>query len=139
MKGDQILICVTNYEKLKTELLRYKLDRSFFKSNYHLIMEEIKRDSGKYVSFGGWQSGFLVGAAMDDEDFYWVFLNSERKVNFSSCVGRYEVLEGPNSPDFSVLDYIIKNNPEEIKNQVDSYFKEEIDEDYPAILMYRWK
>lgn len=140
MKGDQILIYMTEYEKLEVELIRCRLDRSLLKSNYHLIMEDAKRDSGKYVSFSsGWNSGFLVGAAMDSEDFYWVFLDKDRKPNFSSCVEYYNVLEDFKDPDFSILDYLIKNNPDEIKKSIDSFFEEEKNKKYPSILIYRWK
>lgn len=87
-------------------------------NNAKLIYQKIEKDGGKYVSFGGRGNyGILVCATSTDEDYYWCFLDKDRNIQFSSCVGGYEILDEDDLPnDLSVLDYLYKHQRKELRN-----------------------
>lgn len=110
-----------NYKQVLDELIR-RAQNSDKKNNYHLIVEEVERDGGKYISFGTRTEnmGFLIGASATVEDYYWVYMNPDRKICFSSCVGGYNLIDDIPA-EFSVLDYMRKHDKKSIKNIIDNF------------------
>lgn len=110
-----------NYKQVLNDMIRRE-QNSDKKSNYHLIVEEVERDGGKYISFGNSSDdkGFLIGASTTIEDFYWVYMDSDRKIHFSSCVGGYKVMDEIPA-EFSVLDYMRKHDRTSIKKIIDDF------------------
>jgi hypothetical protein len=68
-------------------------------TNAKLILNEIKKDQGKYVTFnfGGNRDsrfeGFLLTVVAGDEDYYYVFLKQDNTLGLVSCVSGYNVVE----------------------------------------------
>lgn len=68
-------------------------------NNAKLILNEIKKDQGKYVvfDFGGERDprfeGFLLTVVASDEDYYYVYLKQDKMLGFVSCVSGYKVIE----------------------------------------------
>lgn len=68
---------------------------------------------------------YVVAATKTDEDFYYVVINPQREFEFLSCVGRiYPIEKGKEGLDFSVLNYLIKHEPESIVTRVRNFLKE---------------
>ena len=112
-----------NYKQVLNDSIRRE-QNSDKKNNYHLIIEEVERDGGKYISFGNKSEdmGFLIGASATIEDYYWVYMNRYRKICFSSCVGGYKIIDEIPA-EFSVLDYMRKHDKKSIKTIIDNFIK----------------
>lgn len=88
-------------------------------NNAKLIKSDIESGEvgGRYCRYAcGKDQYYVVCATSTDEDYYWVGLDQQRNVHFSSCVGRMDPIE-PNI-NFSVLDYLIKYDPKSIYDKV---------------------
>ena len=69
--------------------------------------------------------GVLVGASISIEDYYWVYINSDRKLCFSSCVGKYELVEENElPPKMSVLIYLMNHDRESLRELVNNKISE---------------
>lgn len=80
-------------------------------NNYKLIQKEVNKDLGNYVE--DWTiKGILTCAIIDEDDFYYLIMDKDRKMHFSSCVGKYRLIEDLDSlsNDFSVLEWLRKND-----------------------------
>lgn len=113
-------------ERLKANNLKWakeKLDEDG-DNNTKLIYKDILKDGGKFVSFGSLPNdvGLLVCAVSSDEDYYWVYIETNLKVHLSSCVGGYEIIEG-NEVEFSILKHLIENDPESLYLRILENFK----------------
>jgi hypothetical protein len=112
-------------ERLKANNLKWaKEELKDSNSNAKLIYEEILKDGGKFVSFGSLPNdvGLLVCAVSSDEDYYWVYIETNLKVHLSSCVGGYEIIEG-NEVEFNILKHLIENDPESLYLRILENFK----------------
>lgn len=113
-------------ERLKANNLKWakeKLDEDG-DNNTKLIYKDILKDGGKFVSFGSLPNdvGLLVCAVSSDEDYYWVYIETNLKVHLSSCVGGYEIIEG-NEVEFNILKHLIENDPESLYLRILEHFK----------------
>lgn len=113
-------------ERLKANSLKWakeKLDEDG-DNNTKLIYKDILKDGGKFVSFGSLPNdvGLLVCAVSSDEDYYWVYIETNLKVHLSSCVGGYEIIEG-NEVEFNILKHLIENDPESLYLRILENFK----------------
>lgn len=87
--------------KIWFELMREKNASHFYRrcvlrehSSERHYLTSIKQDVGKYISIQGKTIGRLIGICTTDEDYYWMLLDNEsNKINLSSCVGTYKVLD----------------------------------------------
>lgn len=80
-------------------------------NNYKLIQKEVNKDLGNYVE--DWIiKGILTCAIIDEDDFYYLIMDKDRKMHFSSCVGKYKMIKDQDSlsNDFSVLEWLRKND-----------------------------
>lgn len=112
-------------ERLKANNLKWAREKlKDSNSNAKLIYEEILKDGGKFVSFGSLPNdvGLLVCAVSSDEDYYWVYIETNLKVHLSSCVGGYEIIEG-NEVEFNILKHLIENDPESLYLRILENFK----------------
>lgn len=112
-------------ERLKANNLKWAKEKlKDSNSNAKLIYEEILKDGGKFVSFGSLPNdvGLLVCAVSSDEDYYWVYIETNLKVHLSSCVGGYEIIEG-NEVEFNILKHLIENDPESLYLRILENFK----------------
>lgn len=95
--------------QLTQEINEYR--ESPIENNYKLIQKEVNKDLGKYVD--DWLiRGILTCAIIDEDDFYYLIMDKDRKMHFSSCVGKYRLIEDLDSlsNDFSVLEWLRKND-----------------------------
>lgn len=122
------VICDQNQwcEQIKANNLKWakdKLDEDD-DNNAKLIYKDILKDGGKFVSFGSRfnNNGLLVCAVSSDEDYYWVYIESNLKIHLSSCVGGYDIIDG-DEVEFNILKYLIENDPESLYQRVLERFK----------------
>lgn len=91
-------------------------------NNLKLIKDEIENGKfgGQYVNENG-RHYYVVAACSTVEDYYWVRINKDREIGFSSCVGNPgEILD--NAPaDMSVLDYLIRWEGDDVAKKVYEY------------------
>ena len=124
-KKDKCLTCKqwrTNYDYI----LNKSLDeaKTNKKSNYNIIVNEVNRDGGKYIKFDNDDIGFLICATSTIEDYYYVYMDKDKNIKMSSCVGGYKVLESSQIPqNLSVLSYIRKHDKMYIKEIITRYVK----------------
>ena len=94
------------------------------KSNYNIIVNEVNRDGGKYIKFDNDDIGFLICATSTIEDYYYMYMDKDRNIKMSSCVGGYEIIESPETiQNLSVLSYIRKHDKMYIKEKITRYIK----------------
>lgn len=93
--------------------------------NIHLIRKDVKEDRGNYIKFFD-DYGVLVGASVTIEDYYWVYINSDRKLCFFlSCVGKYELVEENElPPKMSVLVYLMNHDRESLRELINNKISE---------------
>lgn len=91
-------------------------------NNLKSIKEDIEygKYGGKYVNENG-RHYYVVAACSTVEDYYWVRINKDREIQFSSCVGNPGVVMNEVPADMSVLDYLLKWESEEVAKKVYSY------------------
>ena len=100
------------------------------KSNIHLIRKTVKDKCWHFVAHGGHikdrqfkddDIGVLVAATSTLEDYYYVIVNKDLTISYSSCVGRLilldEMTEIPDS--FSKLSKLLHNDKAELKRIVE--------------------
>lgn len=108
--------------RLNREHLNNKLKEDSI-NNAKLIINEAKTLCGKYVDYYGCNCGYLLGATCGSDDYYWLYINNDLKLCFSSCVGNPNELEEMPNNNYSILDWIIKNDPQTIIDKVKEKFK----------------
>lgn len=108
--------------KLNIEHINKCLD-STEENNLKLIKEEAKELCGNYVNFFGLHYGYLIGATCGHDDFYWVYFKKDLTLSFSSCVGNPTKLDEMPNIDFSVLDWLIKNEPQSLVDKIKETLK----------------
>lgn len=95
-------------------------------NTYTLIKTEVEKYGGKIVSFGINNNGLLVGASATDEDIYWIYVDKDFKVCFSSAVGGFKIIETPDDA-FKKLLYTAQNEPENIVQLINDRVDDSID------------
>lgn len=75
---------------------------------------------GKYVNENG-RHYYVVAACSTIEDYYWVRINKDREIQFSSCVGVPGEVLSETPADMSVLDYLLKWEAEDVAKKVYAY------------------
>lgn len=120
---DEVMIkSLYERKKINREHVNNKLSESNT-NNAKLIKEEAKDLCGNYVDFFGCRCGYLLGATCGYNDYYWVYINKDLKIGFSSCVCNPTKLDKIPSMDFSVLDYLINNDVESIIEKIKDILK----------------
>ena len=117
-------------QKVKTKKQKEpkpKMSRAEFEQK---ILEKIEtvvtRDGGSYAEFSN-GVGLLVAGAKQKGKFYFVWLDRDRKLQFTDTKDTYHLLSY--HPDLSILDYLLKHERNTIFDIVDNFFKREADID----------
>ena len=72
------------------------------------IRENLARDGGKIVLDGGGKYRILAGAVATDEDYYYLLVTEGGGIEYESCVGKCEAVEGPPNGDKGAYDAIVE-------------------------------
>lgn len=93
-------------------------------NNLKQIKHEIEDGifGGQYVNENGRQY-YVVAACSTIEDYYWVRINKDREIQFSSCVGVPGEVLSETPADMSVLDYLLKWEAEDVAKKVYTYIE----------------
>ena len=91
-------------------------------NNLKQIKHEIEDGvfGGQYVNENG-RHYYVVAACSTIEDYYWVRINQDREIQFSSCVGVPGEVLSETPADMSVLDYLLKWEAEDVAKKVYKY------------------
>lgn len=91
-------------------------------NNLKQIKQEIEDGTfgGQYVNENG-RHYYVVAACSTIEDYYWVRINRDREIQFSSCVATPGEVLSETPADMSVLDYLLRWEAEEVAEKVYSY------------------
>lgn len=77
---------------------------------------------GQYVNENG-RHYYVVAACSTIEDYYWVRINKDREIQFSSCVGVPGEVMNEVPADMTVLDYLLKWEAEDVAKKVYAYIE----------------
>ena len=77
---------------------------------------------GQYVNENG-RHYYVVAACSTIEDYYWVRINKDREIQFSSCVGVPGEVLSETPADMSVLDYLLKWEAKDVAKKVYTYIE----------------
>ena len=93
-------------------------------NNLKQIKKEIENGKfgGQYVNENG-RHYYVVAACSTIEDYYWVRINKDREIQFSSCVGVPGEVMNEVPADMTVLDYLLKWEPEDVAKKVYEYIE----------------
>jgi hypothetical protein len=93
-------------------------------NNLKSIKDDIENGKfgGQYVNENG-RHYYVVAACSTIEDYYWVRINKDREIQFSSCVGVPGEVLSETPADMSVLDYLLKWEAEDVAKKVYTYIE----------------
>jgi hypothetical protein len=93
-------------------------------NNLKQIKDEIENGKfgGQYVNENG-RHYYVVAACSTIEDYYWVRINKDREIQFSSCVGVPGEVLSEIPADMSVLDYLLRWEAEDVAKKVYTYIE----------------
>ena len=93
-------------------------------NNLKSIKDDIENGKygGQYVNENG-RHYYVVAACSTIEDYYWVRINKDREIQFSSCVGVPGEVLSETPADMSVLDYLLKWEAEDVAKKVYAYIE----------------
>lgn len=120
--NDIMMKSLEERRRLNREFLNSKLE-SPNSNNAKLIIEEAKTLCGCYGDYYGCSCGYVLGATCGHDDYYWLYIDKNLKIHYSSCVGNPSPLDKMPGVDYSVLDYVIHNDPESIIDKIRDSFK----------------
>lgn len=105
-------------EHIRKDCLKYIQSDN---GNLPLIIKDAKPDLGKPVKFFK-KCGILIGVSATLEDYYYYILNSNKELEFHSCVGGYELID--NVDEYPELKSVMKdpNLNEIIKTKSHDHF-----------------
>ena len=92
-------------------------------------LKSIKNDiesgvfGGRFVNDNG-KHYYVVAATSTIEDYYWVLIDKDRNIRFSSCVGNPGVVIDIVPIDMTVVYWIITHNPKEFANVIKAHIDE---------------
>ena len=76
---------------------------------------------------------YIVAAVETDEDYYYVGIDQDRKINFLSCVGNIEVIDNYSHLNSGMIGYLIKFEHDTIVNDIKRYISTIKDELFTKI------
>lgn len=88
-------------------------------TNAKLIRQDLKEDKFKVITFneGKTIDGILICAVSSDEDYYYMSINMNKKVHYSSCVGKYQIVDDEDV--INEYNIWLKENRTEIQEIID--------------------
>lgn len=89
-------------------------------------LKQIRKDieegvyGGRYVKEHG-QYYYVVGACATLEDYYWVRINKNREIGFSSCVGEPGMIVFETPESMVSLEYLLKWEAKDVADKVKNF------------------
>lgn len=92
-----------------------------------MLTQTLQKDGGKFVTFGGGEDGILCAALEQDEKFYFLWLDKDRKAQITSTKDSYKLLRDiPNN--LSVLYYLYQTQRNYVVGVVQNWIEENSDD-----------
>ena len=92
-----------------------------------MLTQTLQKDGGKFVTFGGGEDGILCAALEQDEKFYFLWLDKDRKTQITSTKESYKLLRDiPNN--LSVLYYLYQTQRNYVVGVVQNWVEENSDD-----------
>lgn len=92
-----------------------------------MLAQTIQKDGGKFVTFGYGNDGILCAALEQDEKFYFLWLDKDRKTQITSTKESYKLLRDvPNN--LSVLYYLYQTQRNYVAGVVQNWVEENSDD-----------
>ena len=92
-----------------------------------MLTQTLQKDGGKFVTFGGGEDGILCAALEQDEKFYFLWLDKDRKTQITSTKESYKLLRDiPNN--LSVLNYLYQTQRNYVVGVVQNWIEENSDD-----------
>ena len=92
-----------------------------------MLTQTLQKDGGKFVTFGGGEDGILCAALEQDEKFYFLWLDKDRKTQITSTKESYKLLRDiPNN--LSVLNYLYQTQRNYVVGVVQNWVEENGDD-----------
>ena len=92
-----------------------------------MLTQTLQKDGGKFVTFGGGEDGILCAALEQDEKFYFLWLDKDRKTQITSTKESYKLLRDiPNN--LSVLHYLYQTQRNYVVGVVQNWVEENSDD-----------
>ena len=102
------------------------------KTNLKLIRNEVNSNyAGKFVKPVGDERAFLLTCAVcDEDDYYYLLIDRDRKIRWESCVGSIKAVDKSSlGVEYNILRYLIENDSESLLDMV-----QKVIEDSGAVL-----
>lgn len=107
-------------KKIRRQTIQRRIDeckKSEEDNNLKLIVNELKEDCGKIVSFYEDNTPLLLICAVSSEDdYYYVCLEKNMKFHYETCVSKYSIID--NESIITEMKEWQKENMNEIKNAI---------------------
>ena len=92
-----------------------------------MLTQTLQKDGGKFITFGGGEDGILCAALEQDEKFYFLWLDKDRKTQITSTKESYKLLRDiPNN--LSVLYYLYQTQRNYVVGVVQNWVEENGDD-----------
>lgn len=92
-----------------------------------MLTRTLQKDGGKFITFGGGEDGILCAALEQDEKFYFLWLDKDRRTQVKSTKESYKLLrEIPNN--LSVLNYLYQTQRNYVVSVVQNWVDENGDD-----------
>ena len=92
-----------------------------------MLTQTLQKDGGKFITFGGGEDGILCAALEQDEKFYFLWLDKDRKTQITSTKESYKLLRDiPNN--LSVLYYLYQTQRNYVVGVVQNWVEENSDD-----------
>ena len=92
-----------------------------------MLTQTLQKDGGKFVTFGGGEDGILCAALEQDEKFYFLWLDKDRKTQITSTKESYKLLRDiPNN--LSVLHYLYQTQRNYVVSVIQNWVEENSDD-----------
>ena len=92
-----------------------------------MLTQTLQKDGGKFVTFGVGEDGILCAALEQDEKFYFLWLDKDRKTQITSTKESYKLLRDiPNN--LSVLYYLYQTQRNYVVGVVQNWVEENSDD-----------
>ena len=84
-------------------------------NNAKIFTRQVSEKCGRFVETEIGKYGFCVGMTLGDDDYYWLIINQDRKIEYHSAVCDMDYLEGDTIPsELFVLNYLLENDEDSI-------------------------
>jgi hypothetical protein len=112
----------TNIEGKRLLLLEHVNDQASSpkKTNLKLIRNEVNKLAGNFIKPDGEVEAFLLTCAVcDEDDYYYLLIDRDRKIRWESCVGSIKAVdESRLGVEYNILRYLIENDSEYLLDMV---------------------